>query len=226
MSKARPIHRAIADVLREAKQPIAANEIYERIQQSAGYDFHAKDPVQVVQTQLRRHCVGMDFPSARRTKYFQRVDGNRYVLLSSPVHVEPTAYKVTNVGRKRKESVVTVPPNERCDEEEDRTAGPTHTEMQWRLLDLGSQMGMSIWAPMNDRGRSWNGHQIVDIPRLLDKLPPQFDPGAMKTVSYIDVIWLEQKAIGRSGFAAEGVRRQRCEEGRAGPCVLDDAVPG
>jgi len=46
------------------------------------------------------------------------------------------------------ETVVTVPIED--DEEQVEVVGngaPTHTEIQWRLLDLGSQMGLNIWAP-------------------------------------------------------------------------------
>ena len=52
------------------------------------------------------------------------------------------------MGDTKVETVVTVPTE---DEDEDallevfEAGAPTHTEIQWRLLDLGSKMGLNIW---------------------------------------------------------------------------------
>ncbi len=79
-------------------------------------------------------------------------------------------YKLNKkVGDEEIETVVTVPTE---DEDEGQpglveAGSPTHTEIQWRLLDLGSQMGLNIWAPKSDRGKSWNGSEISKLPRLL-----------------------------------------------------------
>jgi hypothetical protein len=73
---------------------------------------------------------------------------------------------------------------------------PTHTEIQWRLLDLGSQIGLKVWAPRNDRNREWNGRSIAKIERLLPSLPTNFDAVTNDIVEQIDVIWMsEQNAI-------------------------------
>ena len=98
------------------------------------------------------------------------------------------------------ERVVSIPPP---DEELDDVAlgttagaeGPTHTEIQWRLLDLGSQMGLEVWAPKRDRGRSWNSQTISQVPRLRDKLPAQFDENTNRTIEEIDVLWLTGQTI-------------------------------
>ncbi len=73
--------------------------------------------------------------------------------------------------------------------------GPSHTEIQWRLLDLGSQMGLNVWAPKADRGKAWDGKPVGAVPKLLDKLPTSFDEGTTKTVENIDVLWLKGAAI-------------------------------
>ncbi len=73
--------------------------------------------------------------------------------------------------------------------------GPSHTEIQWRLLDLGSQMGLNVWAPKPDRGKMWGSRAVGKVPRLLDKLPTSFDDGTTKTVENIDVLWLKGPAI-------------------------------
>jgi hypothetical protein len=102
-------------------------------------------------------------------------------------------------GDKEVEEIVAVPPTE--EEEETPSAkdlstdAPTHTEIQWRLLDLGSQMGLNVWAPKADRGKAWNGKQIREVPRLLDSLPTQFDEATNGTIENIDVLWLKGNAI-------------------------------
>jgi hypothetical protein len=81
-------------------------------------------------------------------------------------------------------------------EEEVSPKEPTaHTETQWRLLKLGSDMGLDIWVARNDRGRDWKGHQFIDIPRLRSDLPRQFDEATNRTIELIDVLWLSGNAI-------------------------------
>jgi hypothetical protein len=98
------------------------------------------------------------------------------------------------------ETIVSVPPNEAEDQDDDERnssnkQSTTHSEIQWRLMHLGSQMGLNVWAPRVDRGRGWNGSKIGDIPTILDALPTQFDAATTKTVENIDVLWLSGKAI-------------------------------
>ena len=103
------------------------------------------------------------------------------------------------VGDEEVETVVTIPTEEEGDDDVlpdvVEAGAPTHTEIQWRLLDLGSQMGLNIWAPKNDRGRTWNGKSISAIPKLLNALPTQFDDITTGTIENIDVLWLSGNAI-------------------------------
>ena len=100
------------------------------------------------------------------------------------------------IGDEEVETVVAIPTEDEEQEPEQVLPGaPTHTEIQWRLLDLGSQMGLNVWAPKNDRGRTWNGKTIADIPSLLDSLPVQFEPGTHQTIERMDVLWLSGKTI-------------------------------
>ncbi len=73
--------------------------------------------------------------------------------------------------------------------------GTEHTEMQWLLLRLGSDMGLKVWAPMNDRGREWGGHRPGEVSGVLDDLPLQFDNATMRTIKNIDVLWLQGHSI-------------------------------
>ena len=76
------IVKAIAEVLRGDTDPQTVEEIFNRIVSKSLYAFKAADPKSVVRSQLRRHCVGLDFPTASPVKYFRLVDGDRYALES------------------------------------------------------------------------------------------------------------------------------------------------
>ena len=65
---------------------LTAKEIYHAIVKNGLYEFGAKDPVGVVNGQIRRRCAGLDFPTAYPIKVF-RISGqhgkkNRFALLT------------------------------------------------------------------------------------------------------------------------------------------------
>jgi predicted RNA-binding protein len=70
-----------------------------------------------------------------------------------------------------------------------------HTEIQWRLLKLGSEMGLDVWVARNDRSREYEGRRFSEIPRLRQTLPNQFDEATNRTVELIDVLWLKGNAF-------------------------------
>jgi hypothetical protein len=70
-----------------------------------------------------------------------------------------------------------------------------HTEIQWSLLKLGSDMGLDVWVARNDRSREVHGRPLNDIPRLKKDLPLQFDEVTNRTIELIDVLWLRGSAI-------------------------------
>ena len=70
-----------------------------------------------------------------------------------------------------------------------------HTEMQWLLLKLGSDMGFDVWVARNDRGKQFKGKTFSDLPRLKVDLPLQFDDATNRTIELIDVLWLQGNAI-------------------------------
>jgi len=197
IKRSKPIHQAIAEVLGAEKRPLTPEEIYNSILERKLYLFRARDPLHVVHTDLKRHCIDLNFPSARATKYFKRElsqDGPKYCLLDKPVQVEPNVYKVKQPGKHGHETIVTVVPEEEDVISSDGTEHG-HTEIQWKLLDLGSKMGMSVWAPIADRNKRWERKRVGDVARLRPSLPRQFDHATMRIISYIDVIWLEKEAI-------------------------------
>lgn len=197
MKKRTPIHRVISGVLRGAATPLTAEEIYHEIESKGLYAFNAQNPLHVVSSDLRRHCIDLNFPSARSMKYFKRSlsgDHVRYELLQKPEKVEPNVYKVRKVGG-RGETIVTVASSDVDVSGESKSIDSVHTQIQFRLLELGSTLGFSTWAPIPDRGRRWNGRKISEIKGLVSKLPRQFEEATMKIISYIDVIWLQQSSI-------------------------------
>jgi len=70
-----------------------------------------------------------------------------------------------------------------------------HTEVQWLLLKLGNDMGLSVWVASNDRGREADGQKFNGLPKLVDKLPLQFDAATNRTIELIDVLWLQGSTI-------------------------------
>lgn len=64
------IIEAIRAVLEEEGKPLSHKAIYDRIVSKNYYSFGAKDPISVVRGKLRKHCYGLDFPSASPRKIF------------------------------------------------------------------------------------------------------------------------------------------------------------
>lgn len=65
---------------------MTVNEAYHAILEAKLYEFHADNPVQVVRSQIRRHCDGLDFASATQTKLFRLVGVNCFELLEEVKH--------------------------------------------------------------------------------------------------------------------------------------------
>lgn len=78
------IVEAIKEAMRVRGGPITIRETYDAIVAAGLYTFHAKHPVHVVATQIRRHCKGLDSPSASDTKLFELRGDDKYYLLERP----------------------------------------------------------------------------------------------------------------------------------------------
>lgn len=76
------ITEAIKKVMRMHGAPMTANDAYAAIIASGLYEFHADDPAGIVRNQIRRHCEGLDFPTASPTKHFRLAGDSRYEPLS------------------------------------------------------------------------------------------------------------------------------------------------
>lgn len=77
---------ALIEVLKE-NESLTCKEAYKKIKERNLYQFGAKNPEAVVNGKLRRHCEGLDFPSASPVKYFyivgQKGTKNLYALINS-----------------------------------------------------------------------------------------------------------------------------------------------
>ena len=90
--------------------------------------------------------------------------------------------------------VTTARPPQKAPEQLDEEAS-LHTEVQWLLLKLGSDMGLDVWVARNDRGRLYQGRPLAEVPRMKETLPLQFDEATTRTIELIDVLWLRGNAI-------------------------------
>jgi len=69
--------------------------------------------------------------------------------------------------------------------------------IQSLVAQAGAKMGMSIWIPVSDRGgvlKEWKG----EPPKLLERLPLNYDDVTLRTIEQIDVLWLRGRSIVRA----------------------------
>jgi restriction system protein len=79
--KKNTIKDAVIQVLKEAGKPLTAKAIYNKIIEKDYYRFRAENPPNIVLTLIRRHCEGLDFPSASQKKYFQILNDGTYSII-------------------------------------------------------------------------------------------------------------------------------------------------
>jgi hypothetical protein len=69
--------------------------------------------------------------------------------------------------------------------------------IQSLIAQAGAKMGMAIWVPAADRSgvlKEWKG----EPPKLLERLPLNYDDTTLRTIEQIDVLWLRGRAIVRA----------------------------
>jgi restriction system protein len=81
------IIEAVKEVMRRHGAAMTVSDIYEAIIAADLYTFHADNPPHIVANQIRRHCLGLDFPTSSQTKHFRIVDDNKYYFLETPTKV-------------------------------------------------------------------------------------------------------------------------------------------
>ncbi len=77
---------AIKEVMIDKNHPMTAEEVYKSIIDLNKYSFLSKNPIHIVNTTIRRHCLGLDFPSSKKVKYFliteDKKSTSKYFLIS------------------------------------------------------------------------------------------------------------------------------------------------
>src|SRR5438046_1707826 len=78
------IIEAIKEAMKQHGSPMTAKHAYHAIVAEGLYEVHAQEPAHVVLQQIRRHCEGIDFPTAAPMKHFKLVGENRFWPLPRP----------------------------------------------------------------------------------------------------------------------------------------------
>lgn len=71
------IVEAIKTILKDYPDGLKSVEIYDKIIEKDLYKFNAISPQAIVNGMIRRHCYGLDFPTADSRKYFKIVSSQR-----------------------------------------------------------------------------------------------------------------------------------------------------
>jgi hypothetical protein len=104
-------------------------------------------------------------------------------------------------GRKRIHKQVTVPEPDDVTSRaapavlDEPAAVSLHTEMQYRLLRLGADLGLSVWVARNDRSKVCGEYRLGEMPGLVNELPDRFNEATARTIELIDVLWLKGRSI-------------------------------
>jgi hypothetical protein len=104
-------------------------------------------------------------------------------------------------GKSKLQAVVSVPETEEVAVqgggavELEPVTGPSHTEIQYHLLTLGTEMGFDLWVARNDRSKEWNNVALGNISGVVAELPTQFNEATNRTIELIDVLWLKGNSI-------------------------------
>ena len=112
-------------------------------------------------------------------------------------------YKVSQRGRgKTEQKIVSVPDAEETPSsdvpvkvEGEPQYSTDHVMIQYRLLTLGSEMGLDVWVARNDRSKVYDGKALGALPRMVQELPAQFNDATQRTIELIDVLWLKGNSI-------------------------------
>ena len=79
------VRDAVVEAMRKFGFPITAKEAYEIIIEFDYYRFNAERPDNIVKSEIRRHCEGVDFPTAKPNKVFKLLKDGKYWINGLPV---------------------------------------------------------------------------------------------------------------------------------------------
>lgn len=118
-----------------------------------------------------------------------------------PIDERLVARLTRHTVRRRDRTVTVSVPVSEADEEGTLPAPETDVResirIQALLADIGTQMGMKIWLPRNDRAAVM-AERMPGSPEPLKELPLNYDETTLRTIEQIDVLWLKGRAIIRA----------------------------
>lgn len=100
MKQSFTIKEAIIKVLNEVNKPMSLQAIYDSIINNDYYRFRADNPPNIVRTLIRRHCQGLDFPTASPKKYFQIFDDGTYQMINFTTNKDVYSKKTSEINIK------------------------------------------------------------------------------------------------------------------------------
>lgn len=71
---------AVIEALKVTGKPLSAKDIYEVIKKNDLYEFKAKQPEALLNSMIRKHCLGIDLRTSKKDKYFQIMSDGKYWL--------------------------------------------------------------------------------------------------------------------------------------------------
>jgi restriction system protein len=97
----RTVSEAAIEALKQSGKPLSARSIYLFIVEKDLYRFNAENPENIVRISIRRHCEGVDFPSAKPNKYFKILLDGTYWIKDIPIPGQtPVSIKSENIVKK------------------------------------------------------------------------------------------------------------------------------
>jgi restriction system protein len=133
--KRRTIREAVIEAFKRIGKPLSSRGIYDFIVEQDLYRFNAEYPEGIVAVEIRRHCVGVEFPSAKPEKYFQILKDGTYWLKDVQIPGQTSAeLKAESIVRKESENLKSVVT-------ELRTVHTKHTEVfKYQILNQLTQI--------------------------------------------------------------------------------------
>jgi len=80
MMKNKTIKEAIVDILKLENVPLSSSEIYKKIVDKKLYEFKAKNPIAIVNSELRKNCYGVNLKKSNSDKIFERIENGKFML--------------------------------------------------------------------------------------------------------------------------------------------------
>jgi restriction system protein len=74
------IRSAIIKILSESNKSLSPMEVYNKIMEQKLFEFKAKNPVAIVNSVIRKNCLGVNLKKSNSEKQFEMKENGRYIL--------------------------------------------------------------------------------------------------------------------------------------------------